>query len=145
MPQVLNCPSSHSKSFTPHLQFPQYGGVTTMIQGSCLSQQPAHEAWSQDKLVCEHAITLGQAIDSTTLNSYSSALNSYLTFVRLHNFLVKPTPETLSFFIVFMSHHINPHSVTGYLSGICQQLEPHFPNVCQAHSCLVNKTLKGCL
>ena len=52
-----------------------------MIQSSQQSHQPAHEAWSQDKLVQEHTITLRQAIDSSTLNSYSSALNSYLTFV----------------------------------------------------------------
>ena len=108
--------------------------------------QPAHEAWSWDKLVQERAITLRQAINSSTLNSYSSALDLYLTFVCLHNFPVEPTPETSSFFIVFMSHHINPCSITSHLSGICQQLEPHFSDVHQACcSRLVNRTLKGCL
>ena len=45
-----------------------------------------------------------------------------------------------------MSHHIDPKSVSSYLSGICQQLEPYFPNVRPSrHSPLVNRTLKGCL
>ena len=77
---------------------------------------------------------------------YSSALNSYLTFVHLHNFPVEPSPKILSFYTVFMSHHIKPSSVTSYLSGICQQLEPYFPNACASHhSTLVNQTIKGCL
>ena len=45
-----------------------------------------------------------------------------------------------------MSHHIEPCSVKSYLSGICQQLETHFPNVRPAcHSPLVKCTLEGCL
>ena len=45
-----------------------------------------------------------------------------------------------------MSHHIEPHSVSSYLSGICQQLEPYFENVCSSqHSPLVERTMKGCL
>jgi hypothetical protein len=117
-----------------------------MIPNFCPSRQPAHETWSRDKLDHECAIALGQAIDSSTLNTYTSVLNSYLTFVQLHNFPVNPTPETLFFFTVYMSHHISPHSVTSYLSGICQQLEPYFPNICQSHrSPLIDRTLKGCL
>ena len=78
--------------------------------------------------------------------NYSSASNSYLTFVRLHHLPVDPTPDTLSFFTVFMSHHINPKSVSAYLSGICQQLEPYFPNVrASRHTPLVDHMLKGCL
>jgi hypothetical protein len=69
-----------------------------------MSHQPAREAWSRDKLLQERAITLRQSIDSSTLNTYNSALNSYLTFVCLHNFPVEPTPDTLSFYIVFMPH-----------------------------------------
>ena len=94
-------------------------------------------------ILCEHAITLRQAI---TLNTYSSALNSYLTFVHLHDLPVKPTPDTLSFYTVFMSHHIKPSLVTSYLSGICQQLEPYFPNVqLSPNSSLVDRTIKGCM
>jgi hypothetical protein len=117
-----------------------------MIRSHTKSRQPARSAWSRDKLLRERAIALGQAIDTSTLSNYSSALNSYLTFVRLHDLPVEPTPDTLSFFTVFMSHHIDPKSVTSYLSGICQQLEPYFPNVRPSrHTPLVTRTLKGCL
>ena len=44
-----------------------------------------------------------------------------------------------------MFYHIKPSSVDSYLSGICQQLEPFFPDV-RKHwkSLLVHHTLKGC-
>jgi hypothetical protein len=99
-----------------------------MIRSHTKSRQPLRVAWPRDRLLRERAIALGQAIDVSTFKSYSSALNSYLTFVRLHDLPVEPTPDTLSFYTVFMSHHIDPKSVSSYLSGICQQLEPHFPN-----------------
>lgn len=112
---------------------------------SSSSRQPRRQAWSRDKLVRERTLALGQAIDKSTIKNYGSALNSYLTFVRLHDFPVDPTPDTLSFFTVYMSHHIKPDSVSSYLSGICQQLEPFFPDVRKArHSQLVERTLKGC-
>jgi hypothetical protein len=63
----------------------------------------------------------------------------------MHDFPVDPTPDTLSFFVVFMSHHINPSSVDSYLSGICSLLEPYFPNIRACRSSpLVSKTLTGC-
>ncbi|KAF8800944.1 hypothetical protein BYT27DRAFT_7311573 [Phlegmacium glaucopus] len=44
-----------------------------------------------------------------------------------------------------MSHHIKPRSVASYLSGICNQLEPFFPNVrTYRRHWLVSKTLEGC-
>ena len=114
-----------------------------MIHSARTSRQPRREVWSRDQLLRERAIALGQAID--TLNSYSSALNSFLNFVCLHDFPVEPTPDTLSFFAVYMSHQIEPKSVLNYLSGICQQLEPYFPNVCTSRlSPLVEQTMKGC-
>jgi hypothetical protein len=97
-----------------------------MIRSHVKSRQPARAAWSRDHLLRERAIALGLAIDTSTLKNYGSALNSYLTFVRLHDFPVEPTPDTLSFFTVFMSSHIDPKSVSVYLSGICSQLEPYF-------------------
>ena len=116
-----------------------------MIRSARRSRQPVREAWSRDKLVRERAIALGQAIDTSTLKSYSSALNSYLAFVRLHDFPVEPTPDTLSFYTVFMCSFLKPESVTAYLSGLCQQLEPYFANVRAARlSPLVERTLKGC-
>ena len=117
-----------------------------MIQSGLRSRQPAREAWPREHLLRERAIVLGLAIDHSTLKNYSSALNSYLSFVRIHDFPVEPTPDTLSFYAVFMSHHIEPRSVSTYLSGICQQLEPYFPNVCTARlSPLVERTMKGCM
>ena len=117
-----------------------------MIHSHVKSRQPARPAWSRDCLLRERAIALGQAIDTSTLKSYGSSLNSYLTFVCIHDLPVEPTPDTISFYIVFMSRHINPKSVKTYLSGICQQLEPYFANVRQArHSPLVERTMKGCL
>jgi len=47
------------------------------------------------------------SIPYTTLRTYNSALNSYLTFVRLHNLSSTPTEDTLSFYVVYMSHHIS--------------------------------------
>jgi hypothetical protein len=117
-----------------------------MIHSSTRSRQPVRKAWSRERLLRERAIALGLAIDKSTLKSYSSALNSFLTFVRLHDFPVEPTPDTLSFFIVFMSHHIDPASVKNYLSGICHQLEPYFPDVRKSRlSQLVVRTMTGCL
>ena len=117
-----------------------------MISSHVRSRQPARDAWPRDRLLRERAIALGLAIDTSTLKTYSSALNSYLTFVRLHDLPVEPTPDTLSFFVVFMSHHIEPRSVKSYLSGICQQLEPYFPNVrASRHTPLVERTMKGSL
>jgi hypothetical protein len=117
-----------------------------MIQSGLRSRQPARVAWPRERLLRERAIALGLAIDHSTLKNYSSALNSYLSFVRIHDFPVEPTPDTLSFYAVFMSHHIEPRSVSTYLSGICQQLEPYFPNVRAARlSPLVERTMKGCM
>jgi hypothetical protein len=117
-----------------------------MILSKIPSRQPTRVGWSREKLLRERALFLGQAIDKSTLKSFSSALNSYLSFVRNHDFPVEPTPDTLSFFTIYMAHHINPHSVVSYLSGICQQLEPYFPGVREAwRSPLVERTLKGCL
>jgi hypothetical protein len=117
-----------------------------MIRGSRRSRQPVREVWTRERLVHERAVALGNVIDKSTLYNYSSALNSYLNFVRLHDFPVEPTPETLSFYTVYMSHHINPRSVNTYLSGISQQLETHFPGVKEArNSLLVRRTLQGCM
>lgn len=110
--------------------------------GTPLTQQ----LWSCEKLVRECAIALGNAIDHSTLKSYHSAFNSYLAFVILHQFPIEPTADTLSFFTVYMCHHINPWSVNSYLSRLVQQLKPFFPNVKEArNSCLVQKTLCSCM
>ena len=116
-----------------------------MIKSHVKSRQRACRAWTRERLLRERALALGQAIDISTWKNYGSALNSYLTFVRIHNFPVEPTADTLSFFTVFMCHHIKPTSVDSYLSGICQQLEPYFPSVRSIrNSVLCKRTLAGC-
>jgi hypothetical protein len=116
-----------------------------MIDSGITSKQQARLAWTNERLLRECALAMGQAIDTSTWKSYGSALNSYLSFVRMHHFPVEPTPDTLSFFTVYMSHHIKPSSVDNYLSGICQQLEPYFPSVREARKSMVCKcTLTGC-
>jgi hypothetical protein len=50
----------------------------------------------------------------------------------------------LSYYTTFQSFHINLKSVDSYLSGICNQLEPYFPEICQSRKLsLVNRTLAG--
>ena len=116
-----------------------------MISSGVKSKQRHRLAWTRERLLRERALALGQAIDTSTWKNYGSALNSYLTFVRLHDFPVEPTPDTLSFFTVFMCHHIKPDSVDSYLSGICQQLEPYFPSVREIRKSMLCKcTLTEC-
>jgi len=99
-----------------------------------------------ERLLHRRALALGEAIDISTEKTYGSALNSYLTFVRIHDLPTEPTDDTLSLFTVFMSDHIQPRSVKSYLSGIVQQLEPYFPDVRRnRNSPLVKRTLRGCL
>ena len=71
-----------------------------MITSLIKSKQPVCGAWNQEWLDRKHVIALGQAIDTSTWSCYSSALNSYLNFVKNHNFPVEPTPNMLSYFTV---------------------------------------------
>lgn len=97
------------------------------------------------RLLEEHAIALGFALENSTAGTYTSHLNSYLTFCNIHRLPIEPTADTLSFYIVFMCSHIKPASVDSYLSGICNQLEPWFPKVREIRSsALVSRTLAGC-
>ena len=91
-----------------------------MITSSMPTRQPNREVWSLVRLHHEPAITLGQSIDASTWHSCGSAPNSYLDSVRKHQFFVEPSPDTLSLYIVYISHFIKPTSVDTYLSGICQ-------------------------
>ncbi|KAF7973478.1 hypothetical protein HWV62_15084, partial [Athelia sp. TMB] len=140
----LRCCSRASYS-TIHTPSTYAGGTHFMILPSPSSRQPIRAAWTRERLVYERAIALGSAIDPSTVATYTSALQSYLTFCRSHNFPIDPSPDTLSLYTVFMSHHINPKSVASYLSGIANQLEPFFPDVRTAtRSPLVSRTLRGC-
>ncbi|PBK99579.1 hypothetical protein ARMGADRAFT_919822 [Armillaria gallica] len=93
------------------------------------SRQRPREPWTLEKLYHERCLALGSAIDTATLGPYNSALNSYITFCKIHDFPVKPTIDTMSYFVVFMSAHIKPDSVSSYLSGICNRLENFFPDI----------------
>jgi hypothetical protein len=110
------------------------------------SKQPVRQPWTADRLLYERSILLGMAIDNSTATTYTSATNSYLTFCMLHNMPIDPTAETLSYYVTFQSSHINPKSVESYLSGICNNLEPFFPEIrANRASALVKRTLKGAL
>ena len=114
------------------------------MQISSSSKQPSRPAWTLQQLVYERSILLGMAIDAATHLSYTSALNSYLTFCKLHNFDIDPTPETLSLYVTYQSTFINPKSIDSYLSVIANQMESFFPDVWKnCHSALVSRTLKG--
>ena len=117
-----------------------------MFKISSTSRQPRREAWTMERLVNERSISLGYSLDASSFGTYTSALNSYLTFCNLHKLPVEPTPDTLSFYVVFLSSHIEPRSVNSYLSGICRQLEPFFPEIRQNRkSILVHRTMAGCM
>jgi hypothetical protein len=93
-----------------------------MISVSKTSRQPVQEAWTIQRLNSEFAINLGLAIDCSTHDNYSSALNSYLTFCRLHDIDIEPTQRTLALYVTFQAAHINPKSIDTYLLGIANQL-----------------------
>ena len=91
-------------------------------------------------------MALSNSVDVSTDQTYSSALNSWIAFIQMHHFPLEPNPDTLSFFIVYMSHHIWPKSVKSYLSGLVQQLEPDFPSIREVRANrLVVKVMKGCM
>ena len=117
-----------------------------MLKISATSRQPHRDAWTMERLINERSISLGFSLDTSSFGTYTSALNSYLTFCNIHNLPMEPTPDTLSFYIVFLSSFIKPDSVNTYLSGICQQLEPFFPDVRHNRkSMLVSRTMTGCM
>src|ERR1700682_212705 len=87
---------------------------------------------------------LTHAVDRSTQRTYGSALNSWLAFVEMHNFPIEPTVESITFYIVYMSHHISLRSVKVYLSGLVQQLEPDYPAIRQiCASRLVSQVMRG--
>lgn len=62
----------------------------------------------------------------------------------MHGFPLNPTPDMLSFYLIFCSFFVKPNTLSIYLLGICSQLESHYPN-CHTAQCsfLVIKTLTG--
>ena len=117
-----------------------------MIHITPTSRQPSQQPWTMECLIHEQSILLRMVINNTTANTYSSATNSYLTFCQIHSIPIKPLPKTLSYYITFQSTHINPKSVQSYLSSICNNLEPFFPDIwANRTSVLVKHMLKGAL
>ena len=116
-----------------------------MMRSQTCSRQPIRATWSHERLEHARVLALGSAIDASSAAAYSSALNSYISFCRSHDFPIDPTPNTLSFYTIYMAHHIKPSLVDSYLSGICNELKSFHPDVwknCQHQ--LVTKTLCGC-
>lgn len=106
---------------------------------------PPRVTWLHDHLQHKHAIALSFALEPASVTSYSSALQSYITFCQLHSFPIEPSPDMLSFYVVYMCHHIKPKSIKSYLSGICNQLETFYPSIhttCQSY--LITHTLTRC-
>ena len=117
-----------------------------MVSISPTSRQPRREAWTMERLINECSITLGYSLDTSSFGAYTSALNSYITFCNLHHLPIDPTPDTLSFYVVFLSSYIKPDSVNSYLSGICRQLEAFYPEVrTNRKGLLVSRTMTGCM
>ncbi|CAL1707955.1 unnamed protein product [Somion occarium] len=115
------------------------------IRSGTRSRQPPRKPWSLERLIHSRSLALSNALDLSTKSSYSSHLNSYLEFCHIHTFPVEPTEDTFSFYIIYMSHHIEPRSVNSYLSGICNELEVYYPNIRKIRtSRIVSCSLKGC-
>lgn len=97
-----------------------------------------------ERLKQERAIAIGASLNHSSTKTYNSHVQSYLTFCKLHQLAIEPTADTLSFYTVYMAHHIKPESVNAYLSGICSSLEPFYPSVREIRKGhLVTRTLAG--
>ena len=99
-----------------------------MIPSVPATRRKTRQPWSRDQLLRYHTYALSNSLAPATHSAYSSALRSYLDFCSDHNFPIDPTPDTLSFYIVYMSYHIKPSSVASYLSGLQSELLVYFPH-----------------
>ncbi len=116
-----------------------------MLNLSSRSRQPQRAPWTLERLLRERSIALGMCLADGTIDAYTSAVNSYITFCELHHFAYTPTPDTLSLYVTWQCSHIKPDSVNAYLSGLVHVLEPYFPDVRAARNHpLVTRTLAGC-
>ncbi|KZV95322.1 hypothetical protein EXIGLDRAFT_588254, partial [Exidia glandulosa HHB12029] len=96
------------------------------------------DALSRDKLDLALQLSPGLVI------SQFDPPSSYTAFCERHNLPLEPSPDTLSLYITYESHYIDPKSVKTYLSGICNALESAYPDVRSARtSPLVRNTLAG--
>ena len=117
-------------------------GCSVMMKELNRSRHPIQMTWPCEQLLCKCAIAIACAVEPGSTASCSSAVKSYFNFCSTHSFPVDPTPDILIFYAVYTAHYIKPNSVSLYLSGICNQLEPFFPEVqTSRHHWLVKKTL----
>src|SRR5262249_38215834 len=132
----------HFNFYTPTIDA---GGFLKMTRTSHSSSRRPRTPWTRERLVHERAIALGMSLERSSKSSYSSALQSYISFCTSHHFPVDPPVDTLSLYVVYMCAHIKPQSVESYLSGICHGLEPFYLHVrdSRRHR-LVTQTLAGC-
>src|SRR5258708_33709767 len=133
----------HASEFTCHAGD---GGASRMnLNISPSTRHRNHPCWLMGMFHEQWTLALGAALERSTAHTYSSAATSYITFCDLHHFPTEPTVERLCFYIVYMLHHIKPTSVKSYLSGICTELEPFYPDIHSIRSSkLVNHTLTRC-
>lgn len=118
--------------------------MSSMTHAPPRPRRKSRPTWTQDGLVRRRAILLGYCVAPTTATAYSSALASYIDFCDRHKFPLEPTPDTLSFYIAYLSVFLKPNTIASYLSGICNKLEPFFPSVRTVRQArLVSQTLKG--
>lgn len=114
--------------------------------GVSLARQPKRDPWSKEKLLSERAAVLDQVLEPGTKEAYLSGFRSYLAFCINHGFSFEPTPDTFSFYIVYMCAFVSPSSVTSYLSGISSHLSSYYADVHDVRrSPLVRNTLAGCV
>ena len=110
-----------------------------------LVRQRTCEHWSTGMLQEQWHLVLSTALERSTMLTYTSAITSYISFCHLHKLSTEPTIQKLCFYIVHTSHHIKPSLVKSYLSGICTELEPFYPDIHSIRSSpLVTHTLAGC-
>ena len=114
-------------------------------------RQPQRTAWSRDRLERQRALYMSGSVDPSSSSTYASGFQSYLAFCQRHGFDIDPTPDTLSFFVTYMSKQhntkgklISPRTISSYLSGVANTLEPYFPDVRKhRRHPFVIKTLRG--
>ena len=113
--------------------------------------QPVRSAWSLERLHKEQADFRSNYLDKSTRATYQSGFNSYLSFCERHSLDSDPTPETLSFFIVYMAQQtglsgrlISIRTISSYLSGVTHFLESSYPKVHDSRKDLmVTQTIRG--
>jgi hypothetical protein len=101
--------------------------------------------WSKQEFAYWCNLTYEAHLECSSRRTYSSATKAYLTFCSVHQRPINPTIDNLADFVIYMSQtRVNPSSVKTYLSGICHDLLPYYPNIRENHlHPLVTAALQG--